>query len=188
VSAIALATSTGLQQGGGHDIAFDLTSSVVGGKTQGIYATSYGTGVYHSTDGGQTWTLTSGTPTLPEHMVVAQDGVVYVTNNDASSNLYKYSSGAWSTANVGGTPVNVAVDPANANRIVVSEGGGSLSASSNHGASFTGFPASLSFTSTDIPWLAWALTTDEHTLNRQCDSGRPKIWANRTHCRCAPFR
>jgi hypothetical protein len=141
----------------GFAVAFDPTSSVVGGKTQGIYAAAYGTGAYHSTDGGATWTLTSGTPTTFQHMVVAQDGMLYLVADDASNNLHIYSSGAWSSVSVGNngnTLHAVAVDQSNPNRIVVAHAGGDLSVSTNHAASFTGYSNDVSLTATDIPWLS----------------------------------
>ena len=63
---------------GAYAIAFDPSSSVVGGRTQGIYISSYGTGVYHSTDGGSSWTLTSGSPTTHQHMACGADGVLWL--------------------------------------------------------------------------------------------------------------
>ena len=100
----AVGTSTifsGNQQGGGELIAFDPTSSVGGGKTQGIYVATNGTGVYHSTNGGTTWTLTTGTPTSMYHMVVDQNGNVWLTDgstNEPGSNLDKYAAGTWTRA------------------------------------------------------------------------------------------
>ena len=48
-------TGTGTS-GAGMFIAFDQTSSVVDGAEQGIFVCRYGDGVYHSTDGGGTFT------------------------------------------------------------------------------------------------------------------------------------
>ncbi len=140
----------------GYAIAFDPTSSVAGGATQGIYIASEGTGVYHSTNGGQTWTLTSGGPTTFSHMVVGQDGTVYVADN-TDNNLWIYSSGAWSSVSVGsnGNPLYaIAVDPSNPDRIVAVNAAGDLSVSTDHAATFTGYNYSNSLSATDIPWLA----------------------------------
>ena len=141
----------------GYAIAFDPTSGVVGGKTQGIYVASYDEGVYHSTDGGATWTLTSGSPSTFRHMVVGPDGVVYVIADDNSNNLYIYSGSSWSSvvaANNNGNPAHaVAVDPNDPNRIVVAHVGGDITVSQNHGATWSGYSDNLSLVSTDIPWL-----------------------------------
>ena len=143
----------------GETVAFDPTSSVVGGKTQGIYVGTYGTGIYHSTDGGGTWTLlnSSGMPTQPVQMTVAQDGVVYVSQS-GTPNIAIYSSGAWSSVNAGtggNDTASVAVDPSNANIVIALNDGGDLSVSTNHAASFSGVTNNTTRTATDIPWLAW---------------------------------
>ena len=140
----------------GYAIAFDPTSSVVGGETQGIYVGSEGTGIYHSTNGGGSWTLTSGTPTAFSHMVVAQDGVLYLAD-DVDNNLKIYSLGSWSSVSVGsnGNPLYaIAVDPSNANRIAVVNAAGNISVSPDHAATFAGYSFSNSLTATDVPWLA----------------------------------
>ena len=49
-------------------------------------------GVYHSTNGGTTWTLTSGTPTTFTHMVMGQNGVLWLEPATYPENtaVYKY--------------------------------------------------------------------------------------------------
>ena len=71
-------------------VAFDPSSPVSGGATQGIYVCSYGTGCYHSPNGGSTWTsIVSGGPTTVIQEVVDQDGHLWVS--DSSNNVWKYS-------------------------------------------------------------------------------------------------
>ena len=157
-SQVAAITSTTTA---GYVMDFDPTSAVVDGRTQGIYLASYGVGVYHSTDGGQTWTLTSGTPTIFTHMFVAQDGTVYLVD-DTNSNLHIYNSSSWSTVSTGtDNPWTVTVDPTNADRVIAMSDSGSISISTDHAVSFTGY-SSMSRVSTDIPWLAW---TDESYMS-----------------------
>jgi hypothetical protein len=145
-------------------VAFDPTSNGSPGKTQGIYVASYGNGVYHSNDGGNTWTLlnSAGMPTTFSHMVVAPDGTVYVADN-STNNLHIYSSSkSWSRVSVGsnGNPLfAIAVDPSDANRIVGMHAGGDLSVSTDHAVSFTGYSSNVSRIATDIPWLAWTRET-----------------------------
>ena len=49
------------------------TSGVTGGKTNTIYASSYGHGVYESTNGGASWTALSGGPSDVEYATVSSD-------------------------------------------------------------------------------------------------------------------
>jgi Bacterial Ig domain len=154
---------SGGKQGGGHLISFDPTSSVIGGVTQGIFVSTYGTGVYHSIDGGASWTLTARTPTTHRHMIVDQDGNVFLTDNSSSGNtpnLWKYANGKWS--NPTGTGANlgrahsIAVDPANSKRIYVGIESGDLMSSTNGGVTWSGIAFNQATrTAKDIPWLAW---------------------------------
>ena len=155
ITAVGTSTADGGGNYYGNAVAFDPSSPVSGGKTQGIYVMTPGTGVYHSTDGGATWTLTSGTPTAFARMVVAQDGTVYLVDG-STTNLHVYSAGTWSSVAVGETPTAVAVDPSNVNRVVVIDGAGNLNVSTNHAVSFSGVTSGKTFTATDnIPWLSW---------------------------------
>ena len=54
IDSVARGTPPGIA---GNLIAFDPSSIVSDHKTQGIYISSYGTGIYHSTDGGASWAL-----------------------------------------------------------------------------------------------------------------------------------
>jgi len=101
---------------GGVLIAFDPSSTVTGGKTQGIYACSPGRGVYHTTNGGTSWSLlnTSGMPTTFNHLIVDAAGIVWLID-DADGNtqgaLKKYT-GTWATPLAAGQALHaVAVDP-----------------------------------------------------------------------------
>ena len=147
---------------GGVLIAFDSSSSVVGGKTQIIYASSYGNGVYQTTNGGTSWTLTTSSPTTHRHVICDQAGSVYLCDNSGgATSLQRFESGSWATVTGAGAAIVVAVDPADVNHITCGRGGGEISSSANHGTTWTGYPNNTpltTWTSTDIPWLAWALT------------------------------
>ena len=139
-------------------VAYDPSSAVSGGRKQGIYASSYGSGVYRSTTGpGGTWTLTSGTPTTHQHMSVGADGVVYLTGNDKDNNVHIFSSGSWSIVSVGNqsTVVAVSVDPSNASRVVAINQNGNASVSINHGTTWTGYTKRMKQVADDIPWLTF---------------------------------
>jgi hypothetical protein len=142
---------------GGILIGFDRSSSVVSGATQGIYVSSYGTGVYHSTSGVPgSWTLTVGTPTTHGHMTVDRTGRVWLTDN--SNALHKYAGGAWSSVS---TPLGVTcvdVDPSNSNNVyALSTGfGGAFHYQlffSTNGATSWSEAAAIALDATDIPWM-----------------------------------
>ena len=74
-------------------ILFDpAIGGAVGGVTQTIFASSYGHGVYESTDGGATWRALSGGPTDVEYAAVSSTGVYYAVG-DGSSGLWSYANG-----------------------------------------------------------------------------------------------
>ena len=142
---------------GAYAIAFDPSSSIVGGTTQGIYVSSYGTGVYHSTDGGSSWSLTVRTPTTHRHMACGVDGVLWLTDNGGSgTNAWRYKSGTWTNLSVssGQGWSAVAADPANAGHIYLVDNGGNLAYSANNGSNFTAEFTYATQIATDIPWLA----------------------------------
>jgi hypothetical protein len=157
--------------GPGYQIGFDPTSSVIGGKTQGIFVFVYGTGLYYSSNAGTSFSSvsTTGSPAgFAGAMVVGQDGVVFIVDGTNSQKLYTYSGGSggsWAStvagsAGVGSNAWSVAIDPANpvgsTRRLVVTTPGGPYSVSTNNAGSFSGFtsPAGTTLSATDIPWLA----------------------------------
>jgi photosystem II stability/assembly factor-like uncharacterized protein len=147
-------------QGGGHLIFFDPTSSISDGEAQDIFVSSYGTGVYHSTDGGSTWSLlaSSGMPTTHTHMFADQTGILWLVANDnkagaTGGSLNKFANGSWSQPLRSGIQ-SVAVNPANANNVYGGQNDGKLMVSTNGGLSFVG-PTNIARRANDIPWLAW---------------------------------
>jgi hypothetical protein len=166
-SGVAATTTT--SQGSGIMVAFDPTSAVTGGKTQGIYACSYGHGVYHTTNGGTSWSLTSGTPTSCAFMIVDVNGIVWLVDESdgagtGTGNLNKFSGGIWSVAKANGNTIHsVAVDPATpAHVFAATSNNGNLFVSTNTGGSFVG-PTAISVTASDVPWLALAATDGQFT-------------------------
>lgn len=160
---------------GGLRFAFDPTSAVTGGKTQGIYAASYGNGVYRSTDGGTTWSSIGG-PVNNQHLIVASDGFVYAMDNQdngSTTTTQRYNGTSWTTVRSSGEPSQgIAVDPNNSQRVVIS-GGGYLETSIDRGANWLStsgsywspncdiatnpgalFPSQRR-SAANIPWLAW---------------------------------
>jgi hypothetical protein len=151
-------TSVPAGTGGITGIAFDPTSGQTSGKTNTIYAGSWGNGVYRSTNAGGAWTKTAGGPTTVHNAVVATDGIYYAVDGTAA---YKYAAGVWTTINSSSGWHSVAVDPANPARIILGDDGGYLSQSLDRGATWPqgviwGSSAHpVTRVATDIPWLAW---------------------------------
>lgn len=139
-------------------VAFDPSSTVSGGKTQGVYVSSYGHGIYQSTNAGASWTLTSSSPTTHSHMLVDPAGIVWLIDNSGGSAdgaLHKLSSGTWSAPTTGGGTIlrATAVDPANPSHIYCIDAAGALYISTNTGGSFVGGTA-ITTSSATIPWIA----------------------------------
>jgi hypothetical protein len=140
-------------------ILFDPASPVVGGATQGIYAFRSGTGLYHSTNGGSTWTQTTGGPTAISYAAITTSGLYYAIDTGADT-VQRYNGTTWANLSTGGsggeTFHSLAINPFNQNEIVAGTSGGAINVSYNGGATWTGmiFGAGGGLTSADIPWLA----------------------------------
>jgi hypothetical protein len=139
-------------------ILFDpgASAGVVDGVTQTIFASSYGNGVYESTNGGTTWTLTSGGPTDVWYAAISSTGVYYATDG---TNLWKFASGTWTELTSNGNGIAaIAVNPGNPNEIVSTTGSGAgLYVSYNGGATWAG-GGPVSVSTPDIPWETEANT------------------------------
>ena len=153
-----------LDQSGGNLICFDRTSGVSGGVTQGIFVSTYGTGVFHSTDGGGTWNKTVNSPTTHIHIFCDQNGTLWLTDNSHKSgqNLNRYSDGAWNSVTTslgnGMRNTSIAIDPATSGRttrIVLGIDSGNLNISVDNGATWTDVQWSSSRVAPDVPWLSW---------------------------------
>lgn len=158
VTALANPGNNSSGDSGGVLIAFDPNSSVVSSKKQGIYASSYGTGVYHSTDGGTNWTLTTGTPTTHFNMRCSALGTLFLVDDANSSSVRKFA-GTWATVSTGtGANISVDIDPSNSSRIAVIDSDGNISVSTSGGTSFAG-TTTHTIVAADIPWHAQNNTT-----------------------------
>jgi photosystem II stability/assembly factor-like uncharacterized protein len=158
VSAVPASGQNGGQYPGITGILFDAKiGGVVGGATQTIFASSYGNGVFESTDGGATWSSLPGAPTDVEYAAISPTGA-YIVAGNGNSALWSYSAGTWTNL----TPPNqqgvaaFAINPANASEIVVLSGGGTANVSWDGGATWSGMDWNMNITSADIPWLAAA--------------------------------
>src|ERR1700729_3921663 len=128
------------------------------------FASSYGHGVYESTNGGATWTARSRGPTDVVGAAVSSTGVYYASDG---SNLWSYAGGKWTKLASGSQGIQaVAVNPSNPNEIVAVSPAGFLDISYNAGATWTGTMfSSNQVTSADIPWLADAQQVEGGATN-----------------------
>lgn len=173
----------GITNHGVNTIVFDKNSGTTNSKTNTIYVTVDGEGVYKSTNAGQSWTKISDVSNpRPRDAEIGTDGTYYVvyTNEDgAAGTVWKYSSsGNWTNITPSGNQPywDIAVDPTNNQRIVVIKNGGGAWTSVNQGATWTS-QGSFKLESTDIEWLGkqttWWLSVGE-ILFDPFDSG--KLW------------
>jgi hypothetical protein len=141
---------------GGVLVAFDPSSSVISNVTQGIYACSPGNGVFHSTNGGTSFTKITGTPTTCGDLLVDAAGLVWlVDTGGGGGNLWKLSGSTWTEPITSGTIGGVAVNPADGTKVYAVDNSTRLYVSTDTGVSFVG-PTSQSAAATDIPWLVQA--------------------------------
>lgn len=181
-------------------LAFDAHSgtTTVSGQTRtaGIYIPVYGKGIWHSTDGGQTWTQIANGTSSPVNVVTSQidsAGVLFCSENQNFSSTnsavnvgktWMYRSGTWTELKPAGssyisgaccvqnTPGNVWL-PEN-----VAGNASSGYMCINYGASFQGqyftnTPTANGYTAcTAIPWMASYVSSPSGGLalgDMQCD-------------------
>ncbi len=141
----------------GHcGIAFDRTSGTTNGRTNVIYAGSYGNGVWRSADAGETWTRISSTLTSCSAGYCGNTSGVYYCVSGTT--LAKYSGGSWTnldTSEFQNRSVSVLTIPSDNTKVVAAIDAGTLAVSTNSGStwSFKGWWPTR--TATDVPWLAW---------------------------------
>lgn len=163
---------SGTSVGGGYLISFDTsngTTATCPGSasicTKNIYVSSYGTGVYKSTDGGVTWTLTTSTPTTHQYMTADPTGVLWFIDNPTPNGLgqaRKFNGTTWATVSFTGNTLAsaVAYDPnnctlvSNCHIIFVLGGGAGNVAFSTNGGSTWAVSTSKTITTSDAAWTA----------------------------------
>jgi hypothetical protein len=145
----------------GHaGIVFDTTSGATNGKTNTIYASSYGNGVYRSVDAGASWARLADGPENISHAKLAADGAYYAAGDDGHT-VCRYQEGAWTDitpAKNNGTWDTVVTDPSDPARVIAIRQGGYLDISHDRGATWGGIiwgPGYNQRVANDIPWLAW---------------------------------
>lgn len=127
----------------------DLTGITIQGSK--VFVGTAGSGVFMSSDGGITWSATGG-PADVGTAAIGSDGSYYASGNSDGS-LWKYASGSW-TKLITDSVHAVAVDPFNANHLVVTGAGGNIQESRDGGATWSGWNWNNQLeSSNDIPWL-----------------------------------
>lgn len=148
-------------------IAFDPSSSVTGGRKQGIYIFANGTGLYRSTDGGTSWAAVSGAPTAASHMRVGSNGYVYLAGNGSNDNgqFYRWvPSGPTWTAPSGISCKAIAVSPHNAGHIYVIGAGGGIDVSTDYGVTFALGGGNGTLNTRVASSIGWQAYTDENYM------------------------
>ncbi len=123
-------------------------STTVNGRSKVVYASFLGTstsdgksGIYSSSNGGDTFSQMAGfnslpgNPTTVKSLAIAPDGTLYVAHNQG---IARYAAGVWTnvTPSGGGGSYGIGVDPFNASRIVCT-GSTALWRSLDKGATWT---------------------------------------------------
>jgi hypothetical protein len=188
-SGASWATDTGVTASTtlGIAIAFDPSSSVVSGVTQGIFACSSGQGVWHSTNGGSSWTKLNTThmPTAFAQMIVDQNGKLWVACGFTGGLVTWTPGGGWVVNSLTDTPNAIAVDPNNASHVASSSGGGHTYLSTDSGVTWT--PPIISTTvdaSLDAPWQNWGPTQGYAGTTH---AGGPSVGSYGTSVNCMVF-
>jgi hypothetical protein len=170
-------------------ILFDpAIGGVTGGKTNTIFASSYGNGVYESINGGTSWTKLTGGPATVEYAAVSSTGVYYAVG-DNNTNLWAFKNGAWTELLTGPSwgIQSLAIDPFNQSHIVYLTAGGYFNQSFDAGTTWTGLFSDQAI-STDIPWLTSAnqwldiggVAFDPLVQGRLLATGGTGVWSTTT--------
>jgi hypothetical protein len=135
-------------------LIFHRRGPTAGGRTQVLYASSWGNGIYRSTDGGQTFALVGGTnaPRGAWRNAIANDGTLWVVNDVG---VFKLSGSTWTNVSPQSRAYDsVVVDPTDSARAYVFEQGGTPQRTTTGGREWT----RLTLTRTavgDVPWHAF---------------------------------
>lgn len=135
-------------------IVFDPASGTTGGKTNKIYATSYGHGVYTSANAGTSWALIASSPTTVFDAIVVGGNLYCAT----TAGIQEWNGSTWTTTVADGGGVStLTINPFNSSWFAcMGNGGGNLN--QNTGAGWQGpyYQAGLNPNNppSDTPWLA----------------------------------
>ncbi|MEO1804230.1 MAG: T9SS type A sorting domain-containing protein [Bacteroidota bacterium] len=153
----------GIPHRGVRQIVFDHQSGSTNGKTNTLYVTVDGEGVYQSVDAGITWSNISFNATGPIFLdsEIDKDGNLYCVGRDSNSQSFgirRYDGLSWRIVqNNGTTYLNIAIDPFDTDRVVaLSEGFTETALTTNaHTTSPTWSYPTRTLSAPHIPWMAW---------------------------------
>lgn len=134
-------------------VAFDSSGGTTGGKTNNIYVSVSGTGLYKSTNAGTSFATVASAPSQIRDLQVASDGTVYCI--DSASALHRLVGTTWTTitpsgiSNVG----NISLDPSSASHIIAWSFNNGGCESSNAGSAWGSPNSSITMTATDTPMI-----------------------------------
>lgn len=163
VTGVPAPVSSGQQP---HLVAVDPISTVTGTIRQTWYISSYGNGVYRSTNGPLgTYSLMAGSPVNPTQMICDAAGNLWVLDTTATKNVWKWNGTTWAQI----TTVKalqfsaIAVEAGNTNNIALTTVDGFFQRSTDGGTTWIGgdtwfntFPSPIGreIVADKIPWLA----------------------------------
>lgn len=136
----------------GAFIAFDVSGGMVSGVTKNIFIGT-SAGVYRSTDGGATFTLSGSSTVNARRAAIHSNGTMYVATGTGVS---KWNGSAWSTVSpASGAYHAVDVNPNNSNEVIVAVDSWDAPKyrSSDGGATWTLF--SNSYNVTEVPYVTY---------------------------------
>lgn len=158
------AIPNGTESRGVRQVLFDRKNGSTNGKTNNIYVTVDGGGVFKSTDAGSNWSNIDFPFSGPVFLDAEIDalGNVYIVGRDGSSQTFgiqRFDGSAWaSIQNNGITYLNIAIDPFNLERVIaLSEGFTETALTMNAGVENPSWSyPERNLVSNNIPWIAWS--------------------------------
>lgn len=171
-----------IDTGGGISIFFDPAGGSNGSRTNIVYASSWGNGIWRSADGGNSWQRISDGNTGPIQAwrsEVASDGTLFaIDRQNGSGAVWRYRGGAWTNVSPTNNIQTLTVDPTNPNRIYAFSGSGEPWRSVDGGAHWTQLATpGIRTAAGDVTWHAWTSEDYFSTAQAHFDPKVPgKIW------------
>lgn len=152
----------GTAERGVRQVVFDPNSGTSSDRTNVIYVTVDGAGIYRTTNAGASWSnITSGSgfdsSVQFTDMEIAANGHIYVSA--IGKGCRRYTGSAWENVSppTGAQIMEVAVDPFDNDRVILKAQGNQPFYRTNNATSASPSWTSLSWDTpnSDVPWLSW---------------------------------